>query len=197
MAATGWTTRVCVPVAVAIIAAGAAACSGPAPRYLAADDRLPAPSTTPGTVAAATTAAPAAGHWLSGASGDRAASGRFGRWRHAPIQIGGTWDNGNAEQVAMSTICPGGEWARWKGPLDVAVGAIDARQGETWAAAAKGAYDKRWTAGLTRTKKCWGSRDPGKLYLRFAHEMNLKSMPWHVNGGDEAHFVTAFTRYSG
>ena len=134
--------------------------------------------------------------WWSGASSDKAANGAFGRWRGEPITIGGTWDNGNADMVAMKTICPGGTWAKWRGRLDVAVGAIERDKGETWAKAATGAYDARWTQSLKKIKQCWGSRDPGKLYIRFAHELNLKDMPWRVLGGEEAAFAKAITRYS-
>jgi hypothetical protein len=134
--------------------------------------------------------------WLSGASSDESADGRYGRWRGSAIAVGGTWDNGNAEQVAMRTICPGGPWAAWNKPLDVAIGAIEVNRGESWAAAAKGAYVGRWTKNLTKMKQCWGARDPGLLYIRFAHEMNLASIPWRVRGGQEASFVKAITLYS-
>jgi len=133
--------------------------------------------------------------WLSGASSDQAADGSFGTWRGTPIQIGGTWDNGNAEQVAMHSICPRGSWADWTKPLDVAVGAIDVDAGESWQAAGEGAYTDRWRANLTRIKECWGARDPALLYIRFAHEMNLQQK-WRVHGGEEGDFVKAITLYS-
>jgi hypothetical protein len=136
------------------------------------------------------------GQWLSGASSDEAADGSFGTWRGRDVQIGGTWDNGNSEQVAMTTICDHGPWASWDKPLDVAIGAINRDQGETWAAAADGAYDDRWTQNLQKIKECWGTRDPSKLYIRFAHEMNLNTQKWHVESGEEADFVKAITRYS-
>jgi len=152
----------------------------------------PSPS---GTATAAADSARIMG-WLSGASSDESADGRYGRWRGTAIAIGGTWDNGNAQQVEMHTICPGGPWAGWDKALDVAVGAIDVKRGETWAAAAKGAYSARWTKNLQRIKQCWGSRDPAKLYIRFAHEMNLAGSTWRVRGGEEASFVKAITLYS-
>jgi hypothetical protein len=49
---------------------------------------------------------------------------------------------------------------------------------------------------LTRIKQCWGSRDPAFLYIRFAHEMNLNSIKWHVRRGEEKSFVKAITQYS-
>jgi len=167
------------------------------------DAPTPAPSARPSSAAsggpsgsAPGTSAAAAPGWLSGASSNEAASGAYGTWRGTAIAVGGTWDNGNAEQVAMSSICPGGPWAQWDKPLDVAVGAIDVTQGETWAAAARGAYTARWTKNLNRIKECWGSRDPANLYIRFAHEMNLGESKWRVRGGEEPSFVKAITLYS-
>src|SRR5450631_3385686 len=61
----------------------------------------------------------------SGATASPAASPRSsGAWRRTPIEVGGTWDNGDDEQVAMYSICPSGPWASWDKPLDVAIGAI-------------------------------------------------------------------------
>jgi hypothetical protein len=170
--------------------AGGSAASGAALPWSSAaspvaDAPSPAPSPTP---------LPVLG-WLSGASSDEAADGRFGTWRGAAVQIGGTWDNGDDEQVKMRTICPGGPWAAWDAPLDVAVGAIDVDAGESWHAAAAGAYVARWQAHLTRMRQCWGTRDPSLLYIRFAHEMNLPQK-WRVRGGEEADFVKAITLYS-
>jgi hypothetical protein len=93
------------------------------------------------------------------------------------------------------TICQG-PWSRWNGPLDLAVGALYHSRGETWAAAAAGAYTARWTTTLTRIRTCWRDRDPGLLYLRFAAEMNLASSPWSVRRGEEASFIAAMRRFS-
>jgi hypothetical protein len=161
-----------------------------------------APSGTPRATSSAAGAAAAApptgtGRWWSGASGHDAASGRYGAWRGEPVAIGGAWVNGDDEQQRMFEICdPTADWVRWKGPLDLAVGAIDVTRGESWAAAARGAYDARWRKHLQRTEQCWGTRDPKLLYLRFAHEMNTARVPWRVRGGEEAAFVRAITRYS-
>jgi hypothetical protein len=174
---------------------GTAARGTPAPGTptgLGGPAATPSASTSAGTAAAPP---PVAG-WLSGASSDESADGRYGRWRGVAVAIGGTWDNGDAEQVAMRSICPGGPWATWDKPLDVAVGAIEVGRGETWAAAAKGAYTARWTKNLQRIKQCWGSRDPALLYIRFAHEMNLIESQWRVRRGEEANFVRAITLYS-
>jgi hypothetical protein len=133
--------------------------------------------------------------WYSGGSSDLAANGKFGKWRGEPLTFAGTWDNGNEEMVALKSIC-GGDFSHWNKPLDIAIGAIDDRKGESWARAAQGAYDARWRRSLQRMKSCWGSRDPGKLYIRFAHEFNLKDMAWKVKGGQEADFVRALRRFS-
>jgi hypothetical protein len=95
----------------------------------------------------------------------------------------------------MHTICPGGPWAAWNSSLDVAVGAIDVDAGESWQAAARGAYVDRWRTHLERVRQCWGERDPSLLFIRFAHEMNLPQK-WRVRGGQEADFVKAITLYS-
>ena len=97
--------------------------------------------------------------WLSGAAGPQAANGSFGTWRRSPVRIGGTWTDTFEAQTDQWMICDG-PWARWNGPLDLAMGAIFADRGETWAAAARGAYTERWTAALRRVAACWGSRDP-------------------------------------
>jgi hypothetical protein len=133
--------------------------------------------------------------WYSGASSQEAADGRFGRWRGEPVTFGGTWDNGNEDMVVQKSICTG-SWSNWNKPLDTAIGAIDRYKGETWAKAANGAYDARWRRTLQKMKSCWGSRDTGNLYIRFAHEMNIKDMPWRVRGGEEADFVKALVRFS-
>ena len=163
------------------------------------------PATTPATTTATTTATTPAtsrpagvgptGTWWSGAAGKDAAAGRYGVWRGSPLQIGGTWTDTFDAQTDQWMIC-GGPWKSWNAPLDLAVGAIFHDRGETWAAAARGAYTARWTTALDTIRNCWGSRDPSLLYLRFAHEMNLASVPWSVRKGEEADFVAAMRRFS-
>ena len=138
---------------------------------------------------------PAARTWWSGASSDTAANGRFGAWRGSAVQIGGTWNDDYEAQVNQWSICDGATWSRWSHPLDLAIGGIFHSRGETWAAAAKGSYDARWAAALTRIRTCWGTRDQGLLYLRFAQEMNLPG-DWSVRAGEERSFVQAITRFS-
>ena len=157
----------------------------------------PTPTTTTVTPTPTQTAptAPASTAWLSGASGDGAASGAFGAWRGAPITIGGTWNDSLDAQTNQWSIQPSLEWGKWNGALDVAVGAIYKTNGETWAAAAAGAYDARWTTALNNIKKYWGTRDQANLYLRFAHEFNGSWTPWNVTGAETASFKTAWIRF--
>jgi len=156
------------------------------------------PSTTaPMSAPAATrtTRPPAAGAWLSGAASQYAADGSFGAWRGEPVTIGGTWDDSLEEQTALDSLTVG-DWKNWTGALDEAIGAIWKSNGESWAQAAAGAYDGRWTTALTNLRAAWGSRDPAKLYIRFAHEMNGTWTAWNVQPGEEADFRAALTRFS-
>jgi hypothetical protein len=145
--------RVAVLVTTAL-AVGLSGCSTPQSQDVGQAVELPSATVT--AMPQVTTAAQqvSGGAWLSGASGDKAATGAFGTWRHAPVAIGGAWDNGDQEQVQLTSICPGGLWSKWNKPLDLAIGAIDKSLGESWAAAAKGSYDARWRQSLTRMKKC-------------------------------------------
>jgi hypothetical protein len=141
-------------------------------------------STTPPTTGPAT--------WLSGASSSFAADGSYGTWRGEPVTVGGTWDDSLYEETALDSLSG---WQNWTGALDEAIGAIWKPTGESWAQAAAGAYDSRWTASLTNLKAKWGSRDPAKLFIRFAHEMNIEG-DWSVTPGEEADFRAALTRFS-
>lgn len=136
--------------------------------------------------------------WLSGAASPYAADGSFGTWRGEPITIGGTWVNGNAEMVGLDTLRPGKEWGAWTGAIDVAIGAIDKRVGESWAAAATGAYDARWRQSAQAFKEVWTNRGkPEKnLYIRFAHEMNGNWYPWRVASGEAADFKRSWIRWA-
>ena len=152
-------------------------------------------ATTSATTPAPTSDGANVRRWYSGASSEYAANGKFGAWRGEPVTFAGTWDNGNEQMLALKSICTG-DFSHWNKPIDIAVGAIDDRKGESWAKAAQGAYDGRWRRSLQRMKSCWGSRDPSHLYIRFAHEFNLKDMSWKVKGGQEGNFVKALKRYS-
>ena len=129
---------------------------------------------------------------LSGASGDGVTSGDFETWRGSPVAIAGTWNDSYDGQTALWTIQPGKEYGSWSKALDVAVGAIYKDRGETWAAAASGAYDARWTTCLQGVK---ARRSGLPTFIRFAHEFNGSWVPWSVLGTEAASFVAAWKRF--
>jgi hypothetical protein len=132
--------------------------------------------------------------WLSGASGEGVADGTFAIWRGTPVDVVGTWSDTTAtDQTQLWGIQPGLEYGNWTGSADIAIGAIFA--GETWAAAAQGAYDARWTRSLALAKKLWNAKQRGTLYIRFAHEWNGNWTPWSVSAADLANFKTAWQRF--
>ncbi|MPQ97950.1 hypothetical protein GB931_08440 [Modestobacter sp. I12A-02628] len=119
-------------------------------------------------------------------------SGAYGNWRGRPVEIAGTWNDNNQAMLGLWALRPSGDLGNWDKPLDIAVGAIGT--GETWQAAAGGAYDARWRESLTSLKKLWSGRS-GTWYLRFAHEMNGNWYAWSVNSGNAAAFTKAWNRY--
>lgn len=131
---------------------------------------------------------------LSGASGGGAADGTFGKWRGTPLSIAGTWNDSFSAQPLQCTIYPGYEYGDWDADLDIAIGAIYDERGETWAAASAGEYDDRWRTALEVINRVWGTRQ-GTLYLRFAHEFNITSSPWQVQGSETEQFIAAWRRF--
>ncbi|MFZ1288212.1 MAG: hypothetical protein WAR57_14370 [Candidatus Phosphoribacter sp.] len=131
--------------------------------------------------------------WLSGAASRYATDGSFGQWRGEPVGIAGTWDDNRQEQTNLSSL-RFGDMKAWHGPLDDAIGAIWREQGETWAAAAAGAFDARWRQSLRNLSALRAGR--GATYVRFAHEMNGDWVPWRVLKGQEADFRAALERFS-
>jgi hypothetical protein len=150
---------------------------------------VPVP-TVPG--AAATTPGTTSTGWLSGVAGVNDALAEFGAWRGTPVEIVGTWaDDDIANQTNLYSLQPGAELGDWTGPVDVGIGAIF--DGETWAAAADGAYDDRWAQSLTVMAELRAGR--GTTFIRFAHEMNGDWYDWSVNAGNAADFITAWQRF--
>ena len=166
----------------------------PAPTTAAPVPTTSAPAPSASAPAPAPSPTTSNGTWLSGASGDGAANGTFGNWRGTKSTIGGTWNDTYDGQINQYAVQPGFEWGAWQGDLDVAVGAIFTARGETWAAAANGAYDARWRAALGKLKSGWGART-GTLHIRFAHEFNGDWIPWKVRGTDAADFVATWKRF--
>jgi Glycosyl hydrolase family 26 len=132
--------------------------------------------------------------WKSGASGNGVANGSFGQWRGAPVAIAGTWNDDFAAQSAMWSVLPGAEYGAWQADLDISVGGIYKDRGDTWQAAAAGAYDARWRASLIKLNTAWGAR-PGTMYIRFAHEFNGDWYPWSVQASEVPNFVAAWKRF--
>ncbi|WNG35315.1 hypothetical protein F0U60_17925 [Archangium minus] len=132
------------------------------------------------------------GPWMSGASGQGVPSGAFATWRGSAVKIAGSWSDNNLNAANFWQLDPSGEYGSWQQSIDIAVGAFDS--GESWAAAASGAYDARWRQSLNTLKTKWGSR-PGTVYIRFAHEMNGNWYPWKVTASDATSFITAWKRY--
>ncbi len=134
----------------------------------------------------------AAGTWLSGAAGDGVTDGSFAAWRGTPLGIAGTWADNNEAMVELWQIDSGGEFGDWDQALDIAIGAIG--EGESWAAAADGAYDERWRASLTNMRDMWGDRT-APLFIRFAHEMNGDWYDWSVDAGNHQDFIAAWRHF--
>ncbi len=145
------------------------------------DPPPPAPPSTPAP-------APSSGTWLSGSGGSDAAA--FATWRGRPLDIVSTWADSDAGQLGLWPLYK--EYKDWQKSIDLAIGAIDA--GETWSAAASGAYDNRWRQSLTNMKSLWGSR-PGTVYIRFAHELNGSWYPWNVTSSNASAFVSGWKRF--
>ena len=139
-----------------------------------------------------------AGSILLGAAGPNAANGSFAaQLASRRIQIGGTWNDSKDAQLAQWTIKAGAEWGSWNGPLDLAVGGIYKRSGDSWAAAANGQYDTRWRQALGAVRAAWAGRAYSLLYVRFAHELNGSFMAdWSVNASEAGAYRTAFARWS-
>jgi hypothetical protein len=144
----------------------------------------------PVTTQALQVAAGGAPRWGAGASGQGVADGSFAAWRGSPVTIAGTWADSADGQEELWPLY--GEYENWTGDLEIAIGAIF--DGETWAEAAQGAYDERWTESLQEAAEGWAGR-PGTLYLRFAHEFNGDWYPWSVTSESIGDFRTAWQRF--
>jgi hypothetical protein len=143
------------------------------------------------------------GPWLSGASGNGVdfGSSDFANWRGTPVNFATTWSDNNCAQTGNAQFNSGGRFANWRDKaIYVALGAINRgcdgkENGETWAAAASGAYDARWSSALNSIKSKLAGRNIPTVYLSFAHEMNGYWYGWRVNISNYTHFVTAWKRF--
>lgn len=132
---------------------------------------------------------------LLGCGGVGNTNGVMDSWIGRPIDIAGTWSDGNSDgQVNAYTIQPGADYGTWNRYLDLAVGGIFPHEGESWTQGANGAYDGRFTQCLTNIKNYWGTRDPSKLFIRFAHEFSGDWF-WGVHGSETAQFIATWKRF--
>lgn len=135
------------------------------------------------------------GGWYAGAGGSGVADGSFASWLGQPLGIVSTWaDTGDEEQRTVSGLTA--TYANWKGAIDIAVGGMVIGSGESYAAAANGAYDARWrqAAGVIASVRKGAS---GPTFVRPFHEYNGTWMgEWSINSGNVADFKRAFTRYA-
>ncbi|WP_369140366.1 hypothetical protein [Modestobacter versicolor] len=130
--------------------------------------------------------------WSAAVAGEGVPDGSFGSWRGSPVPMAGTWADSTDGQTALWPLT--GEYASWTGDLEIAIGAIDSGAGESWAAAAQGAYDARWTESLQQAARLWSGHS-GTLYIRFAHEFNGDWYPWSVTQASVGDFVTSWQRF--
>lgn len=136
--------------------------------------------------------------WLSGGSGETVDSNNpaFSDWRGSPVSIAATWSDASAaDQQNLWKFDSGQLYETWHGSLDLTVGAIYPNVGESWAQAAVGAYEARWTTCLQNAKNGWTKQSRGTLYIRFAHEWNGNWFPWSVTASDIPSFITAWRRF--
>jgi len=125
------------------------------------------------------------------------ADGSLAAWlTHHRVEAAATWNDQKDGQADQGTIQAGKEYGQWDKLLDVAVGGIYTKDGETWAAAADGQFDDRWTAIVAALKRGWGTRDQALLHVRFAHEFNLEMSDWRVRGQDASSFKKAWGRFN-
>lgn len=157
------------------------------------------PATTPTPPPIPPTPAPSGLPWLGASEGGAHDGTLAAQLASGTVAVGGTWCDATPEdQLAMYSIGPGGKWAAWNRPLDVAVGAIFKGRGETWAAAAAGAYEARWRQALTTMRTRWGTRDKSLLWISFAREFNGGDWQklWGASPSEVAAYKVAHERWN-
>lgn len=144
------------------------------------------------------------GTWWSGQSNAvNTKDGSFANWRGRQVEIAGNWAATDTASNAIDAVW----WEIGAGDpnhssyaniprVDYASGALLDTGNETWAAAASGAYDSRWTQQLQQMKLAWANRQPSNMFIRFAHEFNGNWYPWRVAPSDINNFKTAWIRFA-
>lgn len=128
-------------------------------------------------------------NWMSGASfedGKKDLNPNLGAWRKSPVTIVGTWCD-VPDCTDASTI---GAYDYFNGAVDIAIGGIFKQNGESWSAAAGGAYNSRWQTAINNIKTHRAGK--GLSFVRFAHEANMNFSQWAVMPGEEAAYKTTF-----
>ena len=137
--------------------------------------------------------------WNSGSSnvgtGDAGANGAFGTWRGAPCDFMGTWSDPHLDAaLAFWQFDTGAPYDSWTGSCDVTIGGVWPYDGDSWAAAAAGTYDSRWTTIFQNLKAYWTNKSRGTVYVRPWHEMNGNWMTWSIAPANIADSITAWRR---
>lgn len=153
-------------------------------------------ASTPGGSPTSTPGGPLVGGWYAGASGLGVANGTFQSWLGQQVTIAATWaDQSESAQRSLSTL--GVEYRNWKRAMDLAVGGTVLGSRENYAAAARGAYDKRWRAAA-RALAVHRKSATGPTFVRPFHEMNGDwYVNWAVTKANSADYKRAFARYVG
>jgi hypothetical protein len=169
---------------------------GGQPTSTPADTTTGSPTPTVPSVPSPTPSGPVVGGWYAGASGLGVTSGKFQRWLGQPVTVAATWaDQDDAAQRTLPALRT--EYKNWTGALDIAVGGTVLGSREDYAAAARGAYDKRWrTAAKTLADRRKNATGP--TFVRPFHEMNGDWYDnWTVTKANSDDFAKAFARYVG
>lgn len=134
--------------------------------------------------------------WLSGASGLDSGITPFGDWRGSPVTIVGTWaDAHESDQTELYSLQPGGPFGSWTGAIDVATGGLVPDSDETYADAAAGRFDDRWTRQAKKLQQLRGSMT-SKTIVRPFHEFNGNwYRAWFVTPANVDAYKAAFRRY--
>ena len=137
------------------------------------------------------------GNFMQGAAGVGVSDGNLGNWftTAGTLQIAGAYANTLSAQTALAPVSTGGEYFTWTKAMYLSIGAIFKSQGETWAAAASGSYDARWTTSANNLKTAIGTRNAAYWFIAFAEQMNGNYVDWNVVPGEETNFKTAYGRW--
>ncbi len=146
-----------------------------------------------GTSATGQAGSPLTANWMSGASfmqGDYNGTPKttgFGTWRNSsPVTIVGTW----CDKPGCTDGSAANDYDSFNGAMDIAIGGIFKQNGESWSAAAGGAYNSRWQGAISNIAS--HRQGKGLTFIRFAHEANMNFSDWSVMPGEEANYITTF-----